>query len=194
MSSPRAHNPAARYIWCPQCGHRGYHTRTDAKAVRKRHRGKGMTIFTCPYLTAAGTTLFHLGHQPAALGQGRIDRGRVGQDRPVAGTPSTRPNHTRPVRPTPTTTAKVPTVTTRHDHDTTDDGDASGVDTNEVPLQPNPWTVTTTAEADTTRIVLAGHGVDFTIDRDLRFQLLDALRDATALHSPTLVSTEIEGQ
>jgi hypothetical protein len=74
-------------------------------------------------------------------------------------------------------------VTTQRDPNTTDDGD-----TNAIPLQPNPWTVITAAEADTTRIVLAGHGVDFTIDRDLRFQLLDAL------HSPTLVSTEIEGQ
>ena len=71
--SPRAHKPASRWIWCTDCGHRGYHTRSDAKAVRKHHRGKGLTIFTCPHRTGDETDLFHLGHQPVALGRGRVD-------------------------------------------------------------------------------------------------------------------------
>lgn len=84
MSTHRAHNPAARWIWCLQCGHRGYLTRSDAKAVRKRHRGKGLTIFTCPHRIDNEADLFHLGHQPAALGRGRVDRGRVTDDKRTA--------------------------------------------------------------------------------------------------------------
>lgn len=67
----RAHNPAARWTWCAPCQHRGYHSRGDAKAVRKRHRGqKGMSVFVCPHHSG----LFHLGHRPTALSSGHIDR------------------------------------------------------------------------------------------------------------------------
>lgn len=70
--SPRAHNPAARWTSCAKCGHRGYHTRGDAKAVRKRHHGeKGMAVFACPHTEG----LFHVGHRPEALSSGEIDRG-----------------------------------------------------------------------------------------------------------------------
>ena len=69
--SPRAHNPAARWTTCEKCGHRGYHTRGDAKAVRKRHHGsKGMAVFACPHTEG----LFHVGHRPHALSSGQIDR------------------------------------------------------------------------------------------------------------------------
>ncbi len=69
--SPRAHNPAARWTTCEKCGHRGYHTRGDAKAVRKRHHGaKGMAVFACPHTEG----LFHVGHRPNALSSGQIDR------------------------------------------------------------------------------------------------------------------------
>lgn len=69
--SPRAHNPAARWTSCEKCGHRGYHTRGDAKAVRKRHHGtKGMAVFSCPHTKG----LFHVGHRPNALSSGEIDR------------------------------------------------------------------------------------------------------------------------
>lgn len=84
--SPRAHKPASRWIWCTDCGHRGYHTRSDAKAVRKHHRGKGLTIFTCPHRTGDETDLFHLGHQPVALGRGRVDRRRITADKRTAHT------------------------------------------------------------------------------------------------------------
>ncbi len=61
--SPKAHNPAARWTWCDRCRHRGYHSRSDAKTVRKRHPGeKGMSVYPCPH--AKG--LFHLGHRPDA--------------------------------------------------------------------------------------------------------------------------------
>ena len=69
--SPRAHNPAARWTTCEKCGHRGYHTRGDAKVVRKRHHGaKGMAVFACPHTEG----LFHVGHRPNALSSGQIDR------------------------------------------------------------------------------------------------------------------------
>lgn len=69
--SPRAHNPAARWTSCEKCGHRGYHTRGDAKVVRKRHHGaKGMAVFSCPHTEG----LFHVGHRPNALSCGEIDR------------------------------------------------------------------------------------------------------------------------
>ncbi|TCN53468.1 hypothetical protein EV641_106112 [Rhodococcus sp. SMB37] len=70
--SPRAHNPSARWTWCGRCEHRGYLTRGDAKAVRKRHHGeKGMAVFPCPHTEG----LFHVGHRPDALSSGEIDRG-----------------------------------------------------------------------------------------------------------------------
>lgn len=70
--SPRAHNPAARWTACEKCGHRGYHTRGDAKVVRKRHHGvKGLAVFACPHTEG----LFHVGHRPNALSSGEIDRG-----------------------------------------------------------------------------------------------------------------------
>ena len=69
--SPKAHNPAARWTWCDRCRHRGYHSRSDAKTVRKRHPGeKGISVYPCPH--AKG--LFHLGHRPDALSSGAIDR------------------------------------------------------------------------------------------------------------------------
>lgn len=69
--SPRAHNPAARWTLCEKCGHRGYHTRGDAKVARKRHHGaKGMAVFACPHIEG----LFHVGHRPNALSSGQIDR------------------------------------------------------------------------------------------------------------------------
>lgn len=69
--SPRAHNPAARWTSCGKCGHRGYHSRGDAKVVRKRHHGaKGMAVFACPHTEG----LFHVGHRPNALSSGQIDR------------------------------------------------------------------------------------------------------------------------
>ena len=69
--SPRAHNPSARWTTCEKCGHRGYHTRGDAKVVRKRHHGaKGMAVFACPHTEG----LFHVGHRPSALSSGEIDR------------------------------------------------------------------------------------------------------------------------
>ena len=69
--TPRAHNPAARWTWCQNCNHRGYHTRGDAKAVRKRHHGeKGMAVFVCPHTDS----LFHVGHRPEALSSGEIGR------------------------------------------------------------------------------------------------------------------------
>lgn len=69
--SPRAHNPSARWVWCSLCDHRGYLTRGDARAVKKRHRGeKGMAVFSCPH----GTDLFHVGHRPEALSSGEIGR------------------------------------------------------------------------------------------------------------------------
>ncbi len=72
--SPRAHNPAARWTWCTTCQHRGYHTRSDAKTVRKRHPGeKGMAVYPCPHTPG----LFHLGHRPDALSRGTIDRDRL---------------------------------------------------------------------------------------------------------------------
>ncbi|PQP16413.1 hypothetical protein C5613_36590 [Rhodococcus opacus] len=56
------------------CHHRGYHSRADAKAVRKRHHGeKGLAVFVCPHTTG----LFHLGHRPDALTSGQIDRQRL---------------------------------------------------------------------------------------------------------------------
>ena len=65
--SPRAHNPAARWTSCEKCGHRGYHTRGDAKVVRKRHHGaKGMAVFACPHTEG----LFHVGYRPNALSSG----------------------------------------------------------------------------------------------------------------------------
>ena len=69
--SPRAHNPAARWTMCEKCGHRGYHTRGDAKVARKRHHGaKGLAVFACPHTEG----LFHVGHRPNALSSGEIDR------------------------------------------------------------------------------------------------------------------------
>lgn len=56
---------------CERCHHRGYYTRDDAKAVRKRHHGaKGMAVFACPHTNG----MFHIGHRPAALSSGIIDR------------------------------------------------------------------------------------------------------------------------
>lgn len=56
---------------CERCHHRGYYTRDDAKAVRKRHHGaKGMAVFACPHTNG----MFHIGHRPAALSAGIIDR------------------------------------------------------------------------------------------------------------------------
>jgi hypothetical protein len=56
---------------CEKCGHRGYHTRGDAKVARKRHHGaKGMAVFACPHTEG----LFHVGHRPNALSCGQIDR------------------------------------------------------------------------------------------------------------------------
>ncbi|MFC9768645.1 MULTISPECIES: hypothetical protein [Rhodococcus] len=70
----RAHNPAARWTFCHLCHHRGYHSRADAKAVRKRHPGeKGLAVFVCPHTTG----LFHIGHRPNALTSGQIDRQRL---------------------------------------------------------------------------------------------------------------------
>jgi len=70
----RAHNPAARWTFCSLCHHRGYHSRADARAVRKRHPGeKGLAVFVCPH--TAG--LFHIGHRPEALSSGQIDRQRL---------------------------------------------------------------------------------------------------------------------
>jgi len=55
--SPRAHNPAARWTWCATCNHRGYHTRRDAKTVRKRHPGeKGIAVYPCPTPRACSTS------------------------------------------------------------------------------------------------------------------------------------------
>ncbi|WP_137725617.1 hypothetical protein [Prescottella subtropica] len=69
--SPRAHNPSARWTWCEKCGHRGYHARSDAKTVRKRHHGeKGLAVYACPHTDG----LFHVGHRPEALSSGDIDR------------------------------------------------------------------------------------------------------------------------
>lgn len=71
MTMPRAHTIGARYRWCEDCEHRGYFSRKDAKAVRKRHqRGGGLAVFSCPH----HDELFHVGHRPAALSQGVIDR------------------------------------------------------------------------------------------------------------------------
>ncbi|MFC9839683.1 hypothetical protein ACFVKB_38755 [Rhodococcus sp. NPDC127530] len=70
----RAHNPAARWTFCHLCHHRGYHSRADAKAVRKRHPGeKGLAVFLCPHTPG----LFHIGHRPEALSSGQIDRERL---------------------------------------------------------------------------------------------------------------------
>lgn len=69
----RTHNRAANWIMCHRCGkngHRGYHSRADARYVRKRHPGDALSIFRCPH--TAG--LFHLGHPPKALTSGRVDR------------------------------------------------------------------------------------------------------------------------
>ncbi|MDI9979394.1 hypothetical protein [Rhodococcus sp. IEGM 1307] len=67
-------NPAARWTFCTLCHHRGYHSRADAKAVRKRHPGeKGLAVFVCPHTTG----LFHIGHRPDALSNGQIDRQRL---------------------------------------------------------------------------------------------------------------------
>ncbi|MGO4203647.1 hypothetical protein AB4Z09_18220 [Rhodococcus sp. TAF43] len=69
--NPRAHNPIARWTWCEKCEHRGYHARSDAKTVRKRHHGeKGMSVFVCPHTDG----MFHVGHRPDALTGGEIDR------------------------------------------------------------------------------------------------------------------------
>lgn len=69
---PRAHNPAARWTFCNDCKHRGYHARGDAKAVKKRHPGeKGIAVFACPHTDG----MFHVGHRPEALSRGDIDRG-----------------------------------------------------------------------------------------------------------------------
>jgi len=69
--SSRAHNPSARWTWCATCAHRGYLTRGDARAVRRRHRGeKGLAVFACPHVDG----LFHVGHRPDALSSGEIDR------------------------------------------------------------------------------------------------------------------------
>ncbi|RZI53463.1 MAG: hypothetical protein EOP16_02730 [Pseudonocardia sp.] len=72
----RAHhnNPAARWTFCSLCHHRGYHSRADARAVRRRHPGeKGLAVFVCPHTTG----LFHIGHRPDALTSGKIDRQRL---------------------------------------------------------------------------------------------------------------------
>ncbi len=72
--SHRAHNPSARWTSCEKCGHRGYHTRGDAKTVRKQHHGdKGMSVFACPHTEG----MFHVGHRPNALSHGNIDRRRL---------------------------------------------------------------------------------------------------------------------
>lgn len=72
--SSRAHNPAARWTFCEGCDHRGYHSRADAKAVRRRHPGeKGLAVFVCPHTVG----LFHIGHRPEALSNGQIDRQRL---------------------------------------------------------------------------------------------------------------------
>lgn len=71
MSRFRAHNPAARWKWCETCKHRGYHGRSDARAVRKRHHGeKGLAVYSCPHTSG----LFHVGHRPDRLSNGAIDR------------------------------------------------------------------------------------------------------------------------
>lgn len=63
------------YSWCQQCEHRGYRSRSDAKAVRRRHQRdrKGLSVFRCPH----DDQVFHLGHRPANLTAGRCDRQQI---------------------------------------------------------------------------------------------------------------------
>jgi len=74
MTSRAHNNPAARWTFCSLCHHRGYRSRADARAVRRRHPGeKGLAVFVCPHTTG----LFHIGHRPEALSNGQIDRQRL---------------------------------------------------------------------------------------------------------------------
>lgn len=81
MAIPRSHNPAARWTWCAHCEHRGYLARADAKKVRKRHQiQKSLAVFPCPH--TAG--LYHVGHRPAALSDGTIDRRTLAESQRTA--------------------------------------------------------------------------------------------------------------
>ncbi|NMM90394.1 hypothetical protein B2J88_39715 [Rhodococcus sp. SRB_17] len=89
MSKYRAHNPSARWSMCQRCNHRGYYTRDDAKTVKKRHHGvRGMAVFVCPHTKG----MFHVGHRPAALSAGIIDRNLLRDQ-------AQRSIHIRPIHP-----------------------------------------------------------------------------------------------
>ncbi len=105
--SPRAHQPAARWTTCEKCGHRGYHTRGDAKVVRKRHHGaKGMAVFACPHTEG----LFHVGHRPNALSSGEIDRNLLRLQAQESGTAP------EGFSVAPTTTCPAPAVSSSRSH------------------------------------------------------------------------------
>ncbi|OYD61110.1 hypothetical protein BDB13_6050 [Rhodococcus sp. OK302] len=71
MSRHRAHNPTARWSMCERCNHRGYYHPRRRESSQKRHHGvKGMAVFACPHTDG----MFHIGHRPAALSAGIIDR------------------------------------------------------------------------------------------------------------------------
>lgn len=69
------------------------------------------------------------------------------------------------------------------DHLDTTFTDSLDVGTNAVPLQENPWTVTTAPNSGSVRVELPIKGIDFEIDCDLGFQLLDALHSPAVAHS-----------
>ena len=65
------------YIHCNGCGKRGYHTKRDAKRARSRTRGTiegHLSIYRC----VACPELWHVGHLPTQVLDGRMARGDLG--------------------------------------------------------------------------------------------------------------------
>jgi len=63
---------SARWVTGCPTGKRGYFTRADARAAKRTHANKGLSVYECPACHD-----WHLGHLPRKVRRGEITRADI---------------------------------------------------------------------------------------------------------------------
>ena len=67
------------WVTCPACGKHGYGSKRTAKQDLRRSQLTGMSVYQC---RSAGSELWHWGHLPGSVKDGRLTRDSLGYTAP----------------------------------------------------------------------------------------------------------------